>query len=185
MQLTPLMNDFIAHFGEMGSHWGINRTIGQIYALLYVSPKPLSADVIAKTLSFSRSNVSMGIKELDSWRLLKTKHYPGDRKDYFTVPDDIWLIIRTLFEERKKREVDPTLTMLRSALLDAEAGNQEEAQTLERLKEMHDVIELFDSWYADMEKLDTKKLLRYLTLGSKLIKFLDAAEKLTFKKSNE
>lgn len=116
--LTPLVQRFVLHFGEMGSRWGINRTVGQIYALLFVSPRALNADEIAEALAFSRSNVSMGLKELQSWRLVKLQHLPGDRREYFSAPEDVWAIFQTLAEERRKREVDPTLSMLRDALLE-------------------------------------------------------------------
>ncbi len=95
MNLTPLTQSFVLHFGEMGSRWGINRTVGQIYALLFVSEKPLNADDIADALAFSRSNVSMGLKELDSWRLVRLQHLPGDRREYFSAPEDVWAIFRT------------------------------------------------------------------------------------------
>ena len=107
MNLPPLIQSFVLHFGEMGSRWGINRTVGQIYALLYVSAEPLCADQIVDALGVSRSNVSMGLRELQTWNLVVLRHIPGDRRDFFTAPDDIWQILRTLAEERKKREVDP------------------------------------------------------------------------------
>jgi len=88
MTLTPLAQRFVLHFGEMGSRWGINRTVGQIYAVLYVSQRPLNADEMAEALSFSRSNVSMGLKELESWRLVRLEHQPGDRREYYRAPDD-------------------------------------------------------------------------------------------------
>src|SRR3989338_5871731 len=92
--MNPLVRSFVAHFGEMGSRWGINRTVGQIYALIYMSPRPLNADDIAEALEFSRSNVSMGLKELQSWRLVRLKHLPGDRREYFEAPSDAWEIFR-------------------------------------------------------------------------------------------
>ncbi|MCP2935978.1 GbsR/MarR family transcriptional regulator, partial [Salmonella enterica subsp. enterica serovar Typhimurium] len=116
---------FVAHFGEMGSRWGINRTVGQIYALIFVSPKPLCADEIAETLSYSRSNVSMGLKELQSWRLVKLRHVAGDRREYFEAPSDAWEIFRTLAEERRRREMEPTLSMLRSALLETPSCDED------------------------------------------------------------
>ena len=116
MALSPQIERFVLHFGEMGSRWGINRTVGQIYALLYVADRPLNADDICDTLGFSRSNVSMGLKELDSWNLIRLRHLPNDRRDHFTTPDDIWEIVRTLVEQRRKREIEPTLTMLRDTL---------------------------------------------------------------------
>ena len=111
MNLPPLTQRFVLHFGEMGSRWGINRTVGQIYALLYVSPRALNADDIGEALAFSRSNVSMGLKELQSWNLVRLQHLPGDRREYFQAPEDVWQIFRTLAEERRKREIDPTLSM--------------------------------------------------------------------------
>ena len=104
MNIPPLTQRFVLHFGEMGSRWGINRTVGQIYALLYVSAKPLNADEVAEALAFSRSNVSMGLKELQSWNLVKLMHQPNDRREYFQAPDDVWTIFRTLANERRKRE---------------------------------------------------------------------------------
>ena len=104
MNLAPLTQRFVLHFGEMGSRWGINRTVGQIYALLYVSPRALNADDIGEALAFSRSNVSMGLKELQSWNLVRLQHLPNDRREYFQAPEDVWAIFRTLAEERRKRE---------------------------------------------------------------------------------
>ena len=100
--LPPLNRQFVAHFGEMGSRWGINRTVGQIYALIFLSPQALNADEIAETLEFSRSNVSMGLKELQSWRLVKLLHRTGDRREYFEAPSDVWEIFRVLAEERMR-----------------------------------------------------------------------------------
>ena len=153
MKLSPLSQDFVLHFGEMGSRWGINRTVGQIYALLYVSPHPLNADEIAEALAFSRSNVSMGLKELESWHLTKLQHLPNDRREYFTAPEDIWAIFRTLAEERRKREIDPTLTMLRGALL-ASADNNEDRYAQQRMKQMHDLLEMATLWFNAMQRLD-------------------------------
>ena len=118
MNLPPLVQTFVLHFGEMGSRWGVNRTVGQIYALLFVAPQPLNADDIVEALGVSRSNVSMGLKELQAWNLVRLQHKPNDRRDYYSAPEDIWQIVRTLVEERKKREIDPTLSMLREALME-------------------------------------------------------------------
>lgn len=175
--LSTTQQKFISHFGEMGSRWGINRTVGQIYALLYVSREPLCADDIAEYLSISRSNVSMGLKELDGWRLTRVKHFPGDRKDYFTVPDDIWEIVRTLAEERSKREIDPTLSMLRSALLEA-PQNGEDSYVRTRMQEMHDLIEMFTQWHSDMQKMETAKLVKLLKMGEKIYQLYEMKNKL-------
>jgi DNA-binding transcriptional regulator GbsR (MarR family) len=136
--LSPLVSSFVAHFGEMGSRWGISRTVGQIYALIFVSPEPLNAERIAEALGFSRSNVSMGLKELQSWRLVRMKHLPGDRREYFDAPSDAWEIFRTLAEERRRREIEPTLSMLRNALLE-EPTTEEDRIAQERMKGMHDL----------------------------------------------
>jgi DNA-binding transcriptional regulator GbsR (MarR family) len=117
-ELPPLNRQFVAHFGEMGSKWGINRTVGQIYALIFISERALNADEIAELLAFSRSNVSMGLKELQAWRLVRLRHQPGDRREYFEAPSDVWEIFRVLAEERRRREIEPTLSMLRGALLE-------------------------------------------------------------------
>src|SRR3569832_1447796 len=130
--LPPLSAQFVAHFGEMGSRWGINRTVGQIYALVFVSSRPLNADEIADALEFSRSNVSMGLKELQSWRLVRLRLFPGDRREYFEAPQDVWEIFRVLAEERRRREIEPTLSMLRMALLE-EPRNEADRHAQERM----------------------------------------------------
>ncbi|MCP1290808.1 MULTISPECIES: GbsR/MarR family transcriptional regulator [Chromobacterium] len=181
MNLSPLVQSFVLHFGEMGSRWGINRTVGQIYALLYVSEKPLNADEIAESLSFSRSNVSMGLKELESWRLVRLQHFPGDRREYFSTPDDVWAIFKTLAEERKKREVEPTLTMLRGAIMEKPASDAER-HAQQRMKEMHQLIELVTTWFSDIQHMDVETLQRLMKLGSqvqKILQFTHSLSKLT------
>ncbi len=177
MNLTPLAQSFVLHFGEMGSRWGINRTVGQIYALLFVSEKPLNADEIAEALAFSRSNVSMGLKELDSWRLVRLQHLPGDRREYFSAPEDVWAIFRTLADERRKREIDPTLSMLRDALLVAPT-NPQDAFAQKRMGDMHELIELVTDWFSDVQRLDEQTLRQLMKLGAKAQKFLEFKEKL-------
>ncbi len=177
MNLTPLAQNFVLHFGEMGSRWGINRTVGQIYALLYVSERPLNADEIAEALVFSRSNVSMGLKELESWRLVRLQHLPNDRREYFSAPEDVWAIFRTLAEERRKREVDPTLSMLRGALLETPA-NTEDKFAQRRMKEMHDLIEMATMWFNDVQRLEPDTLKQLMKMGSRVQKLLEMKDKL-------
>ncbi|MEO6920751.1 MAG: GbsR/MarR family transcriptional regulator [Collimonas sp.] len=174
--LTPLTQRFISHFGEMGSRWGINRTVGQIYALLYVLGQPLNADQIAEYLTFSRSNVSMGLKELQSWRLVKLLHHPGDRREYFEPPKDIWDIFKTLLEERRRREIEPTLSMLRDALLENPA-NESDKQAQQRMREMYNLIELSSSWFDDVQRLSPETLASLMKMGSKVKKLLDVRDK--------
>lgn len=183
-QLPPVIQSFVLHFGEMGSRWGINRTVGQIYALLYLSDKPLNADQICEALGFSRSNVSMGLKELDSWQLIRLKHLPGDRRDHFTTPDDIWEIVRTLVEQRRKREIEPTLTMLRDVLLENPAS-AEEKHAQAKMREMHDLIEMLTGWYADMQKMETERLVELLRMGAKVYKLYEMKDKLFVVKSSK
>ena len=175
--LSPLTQNFILHFGEMGSRWGINRTVGQIYALLYVSDRPLNADEIAEMLDFSRSNVSMGLKELESWRLTRLQHLPGDRREYFSAPEDVWAIFKTLAEERKKREVDPTLTMLRGAVIE-NVSSPSDQFAQQRMKAMHDLIELVSGWFTDVHRLDQDTLVQLMKLGAKVQKLLELKGKL-------
>jgi DNA-binding transcriptional regulator GbsR (MarR family) len=161
----------------MGSRWGINRTVGQIYALLFLSRDPLNAEDIVEALGVSRSNVSMGLKELQAWNLVRLQHKPGDRRDYFTTPDDIWQIVRTLVDERKKRELDPTQTLLREVLMKT-PSTPAERHAQERMRETHDLFELLTGWYADVQRLETDRLVQLLTLGSKVQKILEMKDRL-------
>jgi DNA-binding transcriptional regulator GbsR (MarR family) len=177
MNLPPLCEAFVLHFGEMGSRWGINRTVGQIYALLFVAERPLCADDIVERLGISRSNVSMGLKELQSWNLLRQRPHAGDRREFFTTPDDVYAVVRTLADERKKREIDPTLSVLREIIMQT-PGSDEERHAQGRLREMHELIELLTRWYADVQKLETERLVQLLSLGSKVVKILDMKDRL-------
>jgi DNA-binding transcriptional regulator GbsR (MarR family) len=176
--MTPVEQRFVQHFGEMGSRWGINRTVGQIYALLYLAERPLNADEIAERLGFSRSNVSMGLKELESWSLVRLQHQAGDRKEYYSTPEDVWAIFRTLAAEKRKREVEPTLSMLREALMEppAEAGS---AHAMQRLRAMHDLIELASRWFDDVQRLDSKTLTQLMRLGARVQRLLEARNRMT------
>lgn len=177
MVLTPQNERFVLHFGEMGSRWGVNRTVGQIYALLFLAPQPLHADDIAETLGFSRSNVSLGLKELQSWRLVKLVHQVGDRRDYFETPKDVWEIFRILMEEKRKREIDPTLTLLRDTLLEPPRG-PDGAYAQQRMTEMLELIELSTGWFDEVQRLPPETLQNLMKLGSKVQKVLGFAGKL-------
>jgi DNA-binding transcriptional regulator GbsR (MarR family) len=172
MKATPLQQEFILHFGEMGSRWGINRTVGQIYALLFLSSDPLNAEQITQALGISRSNTSMGLKELQAWRLVRLRHLPDDRRDYFTTPQDLWEIVRILIEERKKREIDPTLTKLRELEMQGPAGDD---YAEARIAELREMIELMTGFYAEMEKLETQRLVKLMTFGSRIAGLIDKA----------
>ena len=176
--LSSLSREFINHFGEMGSRWGINRTVGQMYALLFVSQVPLNADDMADALGFSRSNVSMGLKELQAWRLVRLRHLPGDRREYFEAPEDVWEIFRVLATERRRREIEPTLSMLRSALL-VTPDNDAERHAQARMREMHDLIERLMSWFDEIQKLQPETAMQLMDLGSKVTKVLEMRDALT------
>lgn len=182
--LSPLTQRFVLHFGEMGSRWGINRTVGQIYALLYVQSQPMNADDIAEALSFSRSNVSMGLKELQAWRLVKLLHKPGDRREYFEPPKDIWDIFKALLEERRRREIEPTLSMLRDALLESPASETDKLAQ-ERMREMYQLIELSTSWFDDVQRLSPETLASLMKMGSKVKTILDIRDKFRFGSSSQ
>lgn len=176
--LPPLNRQFVSHFGEMGSRWGINRTVGQIYALIFISPHALNADDIAEALEFSRSNVSMGLKELQSWRLVKLRHQPGDRREYFEAPADVWEIFRVLAEERRRREIEPTLSMLRMALLEAPTSDAER-HAQERMKEMHELIDRLMTWFDDVQKLAPETAMQLMGMGATVTKVLEFKDRIT------
>lgn len=177
MNLPPLTQSFVLHFGEMGSRWGINRTVGQIYALLFVSDRPLNAEEITEKLGISRSNASMGLKELQAWRLVRMEHLPGDRRDWFSAPEDVWAIFRTLAEERQRREVEPTLSMLRDALLER-PDSAEERHAQARMQQMYTLMEQVTEWFAEVRRLSPATLTRLMTLGGKVVALLEMADRL-------
>lgn len=178
--LPPLSRQFVAHFGEMGSRWGINRTVGQIYALLFISQQALNADEIAESLEFSRSNVSMGLKELQSWRLVRMKHQSGDRREYFEAPPDVWEIFRVLAEERRRREIEPTLSMLRNALLE-KPGSDAERHAQERMRQMYELIDRLMTWFDDVQKLAPETAMQLMGMGATVTKVLDLRDRITGK----
>ncbi|MGE0859298.1 MAG: GbsR/MarR family transcriptional regulator [Gammaproteobacteria bacterium] len=174
--LPAVSREFIAHFGEMGSRWGINRTVGQIYALLYLSPRALSAEDIVLALGFSRSNVSMGLKELQAWRLVRLRHQAGERREFFEAPEDVWEIFRVLAEERRRREVEPTLSMLRGALQGA-PGSDQERYALDRMRAMYDLISLLLGWFDEMQKLSPDTARKLMGMGTLVSRALDFKER--------
>ena len=177
MKITPMTQSLVLHFGEMGSRWGLNRTLGQMYAVIVLTEAPLNADQISEALQISRSNVSMGLKELKSWNLIKLNHIPGDRKEYFSAPSDIWEIARTLVVERRKRELDPTLSTLRDALME-QPSNDSDEYTQMRVKQMHDLMEMVTLWTNEMQGMSSEKLSALLKLGEGISKILDDKDKL-------
>jgi DNA-binding transcriptional regulator GbsR (MarR family) len=174
MELTPLMQKFVLHWGEMGARWGINRTVAQIHALLYLSPKPLNAEEVAETLSVARSNVSNSLKELQGWGIVRVVHVMGDRRDRYESMKDVWEMFRVILDERKKREADPTLAMLRSSVAEAKKSGAADAYTRERLADMLSFFELMTQWYDSTRRMSTPAVIRLCKLGDKVAKLLGA-----------
>jgi DNA-binding transcriptional regulator GbsR (MarR family) len=168
MKLTPVMQKYILHWGEMGTRWGVNRTVAQIHALLYLSSDPLHAEDIAETLGVARSNVSTSLKELQSWGLVKITHVLGDRRDHFQSQKELWDIFLAIIEERKKREIDPTLTMLRECVLESEQDNKTSDEVKKRIHNTLEFMELLTGWYDQMKKLPQPTLVKIMKLGAKV-----------------
>ena len=172
MVLTPTAKKFILHWGEMGARWGINRTVAQIHALLYLSPRPLHAEEIAHTLSVARSNVSSSLRELQGWGIVRIAHQLGDRRDHFESMKDVWEMFRIIIEERKRREIDPTLEMLRGCLADLQKAGAPEAYTRERVKEMLDFMESIFALYQEVGGVPAGTLRRLSAIRGKLRKLI-------------
>jgi len=167
--LTPVMKKFILHWGEMGSVWGVNRTVAQIYALLYLSPEPLTADEISETLAMARSTVSTGLHELQTWGLVKVVHVLGDRRDHFESMSDVWEMYRTIIRQRKSREIDPLLAMLRKNVAEAD---KDDAQIKEKLQDMLDSLETVMTIYNQVEQMPLDTLIKLANLGENFGKVL-------------
>src|SRR5580692_6861634 len=142
MELTPITRKFVLHWGEMGTRWGVNRTVAQIHALLFISPRPLDAEEISQTLEVARSNVSTSLKELQGWGIVRVVHVLGDRRDHFESMKDVWEMFQVVLDERKRREIDPTLAMLRECIAEAQGQKTHDPHTLERLEALRDFFEL-------------------------------------------
>jgi DNA-binding transcriptional regulator GbsR (MarR family) len=173
-ELPPVEQKFILHWGEMGTRWGINRTVAQIHALLFLSPKPLDAEEIADTLSVARSNVSTSLRELQGWRIVKLVHVLGDKRDHFESMKDPWEMFRVVLDERKRREIDPTLQVLRECLAEAGKDKRTDKYTEERLRELAGFFETTTAWYHQVSSLPTQALAKFAGLGGRLRKWLGA-----------
>ncbi|MEK6425752.1 MAG: MarR family transcriptional regulator [Burkholderia gladioli] len=167
MELTPLAERFILHWGEMGSRWGVNRTVAQIHALLYLHGKPIAADEIASALGVARSNVSTSLKELQSWKLARVVHVMGDRRDHFETSTDIWELFKLIVEGRRQREIDPTLTVLRDTLASPEMAN-ETKETEQRIRDTLQFMETLTTWSDEMLRMKPDTLMKTLGIGAKI-----------------
>jgi DNA-binding transcriptional regulator GbsR (MarR family) len=172
MEMTPAVEKYVLHWGEMGTRWGTNRTVAQIQALLYLSPKPLHADEICAALSVARSNVSTSIRELQSYGLVRMTHMLGDRRDYFESLHDVWELFRAIIDQRKQRELNPTLTMLRGCAVEVEAEAQTDPVTKERIKNMLVFVESTSDWYEQINSISSGTLTKIMALGAKITKLV-------------
>ena len=172
MKITPVMQKYILHWGEMGTRWGVNRTVAQIHSLLYLSPKPLPAEDIAELLSVARSNVSNSLKELQGWGLISVERELGDRRDFFSAKDDTWEMLMTILQERKKREIDPTLTMLRQCVLEMENDKQTPQAVKDKISTMLTFVDTLNNWFNQVSGLPKTTLVKLMKLGGKVAKLL-------------
>lgn len=167
MKLNPVAEKFILHWGEMGSKWGVNRTVSQIHALLYLVGKPMPADEIAETLGVARSNVSNSLKELQNWKLIKVVHAMGDRRDHFETSTDVWELFRIVVQQRKEREFDPTIGVLEDCLNSPDIAKEEKA-TRQRIQDTLGLMQSLSSWGDEMLRLEPSTLMKLMKLGAKI-----------------
>jgi DNA-binding transcriptional regulator GbsR (MarR family) len=176
-ELNPVVEKFILHWGEMGTTWGLNRTVAQMYALLYLSPDPLTAEEISDTLSIARSTVSTGLHELLGWGVVRIVHVLGDRRDHYETINDVWETFRIIVDERKRREIDPTLDILRDCLEQTKDNEIQNGHFQARLQEMMDFFEVITTVYSQVEQLPTETLKKTALLGDNLVKVLSKIAK--------
>lgn len=176
MQLTPAVEKYVLHWGEMGTRWGTNRTVAQIQALLYLSPEPMRADEICELLSVARSHVSTSIRELQSYGLVRMIHVLGDRRDYFESIHDVWELFRVIIEQRKQRELNPTLSMLRSCAAEVETESDTDPVTRERIRNMLEFVESTSDWYEQIRDIPTSTLTKLMKLGKGITRLVRKPE---------
>jgi DNA-binding transcriptional regulator GbsR (MarR family) len=172
MKLSASMERFILHWGEMGSRWGVSRSVAQVHALLYLTSEPLHADEITDTLSIARSNVSMCLKELQGWGLVGMTHVMGDRRDHFLAEQDVWELMTRIVEGRKEREFDPLLITLQRCQEEARADSTTDPAVAQRIGAMHDFVHDMTSWYDQVRKLPRPVITKLMTMGAKVARFV-------------
>jgi DNA-binding transcriptional regulator GbsR (MarR family) len=170
MVLSKTAREFILHWGEMGNRWGVNRTVAQVHALLYLSTEPLAAEDIAEALSVARSNVSSSLKELQNWQLVQAMHQMGDRREFFFTSHDVWQLFLTVVQQRVEREIDPTIAALER--LAAEAPVEKQPEVMARIAGMHAFLEELHGWYQQMTKLPPSTLRGLVRMGAGITKWL-------------
>ena len=174
MKLSPAVERYVLHWGEMGTRWGTNRSVAQIQALLYLSPGPLRADEIVELLSLARSNVSTALRELQSYGLVRMTHLLGDRRDYFESLHEVWELFRVIIDQRKQRELNPTLSMLRKCAIDVEAEGATDEITKQRIQNMLKFVETTSDWYEKIQGVPTSTLQKLMKLGAGITRFVQS-----------
>ncbi|TMM46627.1 GbsR/MarR family transcriptional regulator [Qipengyuania marisflavi] len=173
----PEVRSFILHWGEMGTHWGVNRSVAQIHALLYLIDRPLHAEDICDKLGLARSNVSNGLKELQSYQIVRRVHVEADRRDHFTAETDLWEMLLKISAERKRREIDPTIQLM-GELAESLAGRSDvPAHVRQRIGRMHEFLGTLASWYDDVRRLPKSTLVTLMKLGGRVARLLPGVPK--------
>jgi DNA-binding transcriptional regulator GbsR (MarR family) len=171
MELSATASRFVLHWGEMGTRWGVNRTVAQIHALLFYVGRPMHAEEITDTLAVARSNVSTSLRELQGWKLIKLTHLPGDRRDHYETSTQVWELLRTVVRERQQREIAPTVAVLGELLADP-AMSKEPTEAKLRVKETLELLQTLTAWSDEMLRLDTETLTKVLRMGAKVKKLM-------------
>jgi DNA-binding transcriptional regulator GbsR (MarR family) len=171
MELSSTASRFVLHWGEMGTRWGVNRTVAQIHALLFYVGRPMHAEEITDTLGVARSNVSTSLRELQGWKLIKLTHLPGDRRDHYETSTRVWELLRTVVRERQQREIAPTVAVLGELLADP-AMSKEPTEAKLRVKETLELLQTLTAWSDEMLRLDTETLTKILRMGAKVKKLI-------------
>lgn len=171
-QLAPSVRQFVLHWGEMGGQWGVNRSVAQIHALLYLSGRPLHAEEISEALGIARSNTSNSLKELQNWRLVRRVPVMGDRREHFEAEVDLWQMLTRIAQGRKEREIDPAVAALRTCKTEAASDPAIPSVAKRRIEEMHDFVNTMEGWYGDMLHVPPGRLMTAIKLGRKVLNFL-------------
>ena len=172
----PELEAFIFHWGEMGTHWGVNRSVAQIHALLYLAERPLHAEEISESLKLARSNVSTALKELQSYGIVRRSHVAGDRRDHFAAETDLWEMLMRISAERKRREIDPTIAFLAELKERIDVRGDVPDHLRERIARMHEFISTLADWYAQVRRLPKPTLVKLMKLGARVARFVGGKE---------
>ena len=170
--LPPAVQQFVLHWGEMGGQWGVNRSVAQIHALLYLSDRPLNAEEISDTLRIARSNTSNSLKELLGWKLIRRAPVMGDRRDHYEAEVDLWQMLTRIAQGRKEREVDPAVAALKTCTEEARRDRRISPVARERIENMHEFVLTMDDWYQQMMGIPASRLAMLVAMGKRVLAFL-------------